>query len=140
MHLKKFCRKGCHSCNLWFTLIEISFPVQWFGFKWILNPWMLLIAYTLLIIYATVGLTQLYSMLLLFPNCWESKLLTQTGLEKLNRDLHQPSRIRYVSRSFSLVSLAYRKRLISAVTLSIVVPQAIGIFLRNRMWDNLKNL
>ena len=35
--------KGCHSCNLWFILIEISFPVQWCAFKWILNPWMLLI-------------------------------------------------------------------------------------------------
>ena len=30
------------------------------------NPWMLLIAYTLLIIYARVGLTPLYSILVLF--------------------------------------------------------------------------
>ena len=54
-------------------------------------------------------------------------------VEKLNGDLHQLSGIRHVSRSFSvkcLVSLAYMKGLISAVTLSIVVPQAIGSFLR----------
>ena len=55
-------------------------------------------------------------------------------MEKLNGDLHQTSGIRYVSRSFSvryLVSLAYGKGLISAVTLSVVVAQAIGIFLCN---------
>ena len=61
-------------------------------------------------------------------------------MEKLNGDLHQPSGIRYVSISFSvrcLVSLAYRKGLISVVTLSIVVPQAIGIFLRKRIGDHI---
>ena len=60
-------------------------------------------------------------------------------MENLNRDLHQPSGIRYVSRSFSvkcLVFLAYRKRLISTVTLFVVVPQSIGIFLRNRIGDH----
>ena len=49
-------------------------------------------------------------------------------------NLHQQSGIRYVSRSFSvrhLVSLAYWKGLISMVTLSVVVPQAIGSFLCN---------
>ena len=35
-----------------------------------------------------------------------------------------------------LVSLSYWKGLISAITLSIVVPQAIGIFLRNRIGDS----
>ena len=50
--------RGCHSCNILFILIVY--------FKGILNPWMLLIAYTLLIIYARVGLTPLYSMLVLF--------------------------------------------------------------------------
>ena len=126
--------RGFYSCNIWFILIEISFPVQWCTFKWILNPWMLLIAYTLFIIYARVGLTPLYSMLVLFADCWESKLLTQVRLENLNRDLPQPSGIRYVSRSFSvrcLVSLAYGKGLISMVTLFVVVPQAIQIFLCN---------
>ena len=66
--------------------------------------------------------------------CLVCKLLLQVRVEKINRDLHQPSRIRYVSRSFSfrcLVSLAYGKGLISAVTLSVVVPQAIGSFLHN---------
>ena len=61
------------------------------------------------------------------------------GLEKLNGDLHQPSGIRYVSISFSvrcLISLAYGKGLISMVTLSLVVPQAIGSFLRNRIGDH----
>ena len=104
-----------------------------------MNPWILLIVYTLLIIYARVGLTPLYSMLVLFADCWEKKLLTQAGLEKLNGDLHQPSRIRYVLISFSvryLVSLAYWKVLISTVTLSIVVPQAMGSFLRNRIGDH----
>ena len=60
-------------------------------------------------------------------------------MEKLNGDLHQPSRIRYESRSFSvrcLVSLTYRKGLISVVTLSVVVPQAIGSFLHNRVGDH----
>ena len=60
-------------------------------------------------------------------------------MEKFNGDLHQPSGIRYVSISFSvrcLVSLAYRKGLISTVTLSVVVPQAIGIFLRNKIGDH----
>ena len=55
------------------------------------------------------------------------------GLEKLNGDLHQPSGIKYVSRSFSVrcfISLIYGKGLIFAVTLSVVVPQAIGISLR----------
>ena len=66
-------------------------------------------------------------------------MLIQARVEKLNGDLHQPSRIRYVLRSFSvtcLVSLAYGKGLISMVTLSIVVPQAIGSFLRNRIGDH----
>ena len=60
-------------------------------------------------------------------------------MENLNGDLHQPSRIRYVSISFSvrcLVSLSYGKGLISAVTLSVVVPQAIGSFLCNRIGDH----
>ena len=102
---------------------------------------MLLNAYMLLIIYARVSLTPLYSILVLFVECCESKLLIQVRVEKLNGDLHQPSRIRYVSRSFSvrcLVSLAYGKGLISVVTLSIVVPQAIGSFLHNRIGYHTK--
>ena len=35
-------------------------------------------------IYARVGLTQLYSMLVLFTERWESKLLIQVRVEKLN--------------------------------------------------------
>ena len=95
---------------------------------------MLLIVYTLLIIYARVGLTPLYSMLFLFVECWESKLLIQMRVEKLNGDLYQPSGIGYVLRSFSVryfVSLAYRKELIFEFKLSIVVPQAIEISLCN---------
>ena len=60
-------------------------------------------------------------------------------MEKFNGDLHQSSRIRYVSRSLSvrcLVSLAYRKGLIYVVTLYVMVPQAIGIFLCNRIGDS----
>ena len=58
---------------------------------------------------------------------------------KLNGDLHQPSGIRHKLGSFSvsyLVSLAYRKGLISEVKLSIVVPQSIGISLRNKIGDS----
>ena len=65
--------------------------------------------------------------------------LQQVG--KFNGDIHQLSRIRYESRSFSvrcLVSLAYRKGLISGVNLSVVVPKAIGISLRNRIGDSTR--
>ena len=60
-------------------------------------------------------------------------------MEELNGDLHQPSLIRYVSRFFSvrcLVSLTYWKGFISGVKLSLVVPQAIGTSLRNRIGDS----
>ena len=66
-------------------------------------------------------------------------MLIQARVEKLNGDLHQPSAIRYKSISFSvrcLVSLAYREGLISGVNMSVVVPQAIGISLRNRIGDS----
>ena len=66
-------------------------------------------------------------------------MLIQARLEKLNGDLHQPSGIRYESRSFSvicLVSLTYKEGLISGVKLSIVVPQAIGISLHNRIGNS----
>ena len=138
--VRRHADRGCHSCNLWFILIEISFPVQSCVFIWILNPWMLLIAYKLLIIYAIVGLTQLYSMLVLFSDCWEIKLLTQAGLEKLNEDLHQPSRIRYFSRSFSVrcfISIAYREGIdFYGFSIYCGTPQAIGSFLRNRISDH----
>ena len=98
---------------------------------------MCLITYALLIIYARVGLTPLYIMLILFVYCWESKLLTQAGLEKLNRDLHQPSGIRYVSRSFSarcFISLAYWEGIdFYGFSVCCGTPQAIGSFLRNNM-------
>ena len=66
-------------------------------------------------------------------------MITQAGLEELNGDIHQPSEIRYFLRSFSVIcfiSLAYGKGLIYMVTLSIVVPQAIGIFLRNKIGNS----
>ena len=79
--------------------------------------------------------TIIYSMLVLFITCWGRNLSIQAGVGKLNGNLHQPSRIRYELRAFSvryLVSLAYRKWLISGVKLSVVVPQAIGISLCNK--------
>ena len=95
-------------------------------------------AYMLFIIYARVELTQLCIVCLsCLLNVEEAiyqftlKLESSTGIYI---DLHQPSRIRYELKSFSvscLVSLAYRKGLISRVKLSVVVPQAIGISLRN---------
>ena len=68
-------------------------------------------------------------------------MLIQARVEKFNGDLHQPFGIRYESRSFSfscLISLAYRKGLVSGVKLSIVVPQAIGISLRNIIGDSTR--
>ena len=53
---------------------------------------------------------------------------------KLNEDLLQPSGIRYEVLSFSVrhfISIAYWENLIFGVKLSVVVPQAIGISLRN---------
>ena len=100
----------------------------------IFNPYMLLI------IYARVVLTPLYSMLFLFVDCWESKLLTQVGLEKLNGDLYQPSRKRYVSRYFSVrcfISLAYWEGIdFCGYSVCCGTPQAIGSFLRNRIGDH----
>ena len=74
----------------------------------------------------------IYSMVVLFIECWGSNLSIQAGVGNLNGDLHQPSGIRYESISFSvrcLVSLAYREGLISGVNMYVVVPQAIGISL-----------
>ena len=85
--------------------------------------------------------TIIYSMLVLFIECWGSNLSIQAGVGKLNGDLHQPSGIRYESRSFSvryLVSLAYRKGLIYGVNIPIVVPQAIGISIRNKIGDSAR--
>ena len=80
-------------------------------------------------------------MLVLFIECWGSNLLIQAGVGKLYEDVHQPYGIRYESRSFSvryLVSLAYRKGLISGVKLSIVVPQAIGMSFRKRIGNSVE--
>ena len=98
----------------------------------------------LLIIYARVGLTQLYIVCLsCLLNVEIENYLYKREWKNLNGDLHQPSRIRYVSRSFSvrcLVSLAYRKGLISGVKLSVVVPQAIGISLDNNLGVHIHNI
>ena len=100
---------------------------------------MLLNTYILLIIYARVGLTQLYiACLSCLLNVEVANYLYK---REWNGDLHQPSGIRYVSRSFSvrcLDSLAYRKGLISVVTLSVVLPQTIGSFLHNRISDHTR--
>ena len=79
-------------------------------------------------------------MLVLFIECGGSNSSIRAEVGKLNKDLHQPSGIRYELRSFSvscLVSLAYRKGLIFGVKLSVVVPQAIGISLCNRIGDSI---
>ena len=79
----------------------------------------------------------IYSMLVLFTCCWGNDLSIQDEVGKLNRDLLQPPGIRYEVWSFSvryLISIAYWKGLISGE--SIVVPQAIGIYLRNRIDDS----
>ena len=101
-------------------------------------------AYTLLIIYARIDLTPWYiECFVLFTCCWGSNLSIQAEVGKLNRDLLQPSGIRYEVWSFSvrnLISIAYWKGLISRVKLSIVVPQAIGISLCNRIGDSTEEL
>ena len=81
----------------------------------------------------------IYRMLVLITCCWGSNLSIQAEGGKLNGDLLQPSGIRYEVWSFSvrhLISIVYWKWLISGVKLSVVVPQAIGISLRNRIGDS----
>ena len=76
----------------------------------------------------------IYRMLLLSTCCWGSNISIQVEVGKLNGDLIQLSGIRYEVWSFSvicLISIAYWKGLISRVKLSVVVLQAIGIYLRN---------
>ena len=78
-------------------------------------------------------------MLLLFTCCWGSNLSIQVEVGKLNGDLLQPSEIRYEVWSFRiiyLISIAYWKGLIFGVRLSIVVPQSIGISIRNRIGNS----
>ena len=92
-------------------------------------------AYTLLIIYARIDLTPwyiecLYCLLVVEEVTDQFKL----KIGKINGDLLQPYGIRYEVWSFSvrhLISIAYWKGLICGVKLSVVVPQAIGISLRN---------
>ena len=78
-------------------------------------------------------------MLVFFTCFWGSGLSIQAEVGKLNGDLFQPSGIRYKVWSFSvrhLISIAYWKGLNSRVKLSVVVPQAIGISLHNRIGDS----
>ena len=67
-------------------------------------------------------------------------MLIQARVEKLNGDLHQPSRIRYVSRSFSVrcfICLAYWEGIdFCGYSVCCGTPQAIGSFLRNRIGDH----
>ena len=75
-------------------------------------------------------------MLVLFIECWGSNLSIQAEVGKLNGDLLQLFGIRYKVWSFSvryLISIAYWKGLIFGVKISVVVPQAIGISLCNRI-------
>ena len=109
-------------------------------FEWIFYPWMISNAYTLLIIYARVDLTPMY---IVFLSCLliVEEVIHQfkLKLESSMGSLLQPSGISYEFWSFSvryLISLAYWKGLISRVKLSVVVPQAIGISLCNRIGDS----
>ena len=80
--------------------------------------------------------TNIYSILVLFTECWGSNLSFQARVGKLNRDLLQPFRDIWSFSVRYLISLAYWKGLISRVKLSVVVPQAIGISLRTRIGDS----
>ena len=113
-------------------------------FEWIFYPWGMSNACTWLIIYARIDLTQwyiecLYCLLVFEEVIYQFKL----KIGKLNGDLLQPSGIRYEVRSFSVrhfISIAYWKRLISGVKLSVVVPQAIGISLHSIIGDSAGEL
>ena len=117
-------------------------------FELIVYPWMISNAYMLLIIYARVELTHIYiySMLVLFIECWGSNLSIQVGVGKLNGDLHQPSGIRYVSISFSVIffiSLAYWEGIdFCGYSVCCGTPQAIGSFLHNKYlwWPSILHL
>ena len=101
-------------------------------------------SFTLLIIYARIDLTPwyiecLYCLLVVEEVIYQFKL----KIGKLNRDLLQPSGIRYEVWSFSvrhLISIAYWKGLISGVKLFVVVSQTIGISLRNRIGDSVGHM
>ena len=130
------CRQRLYlSCNLWFILIEISFPVQWCVLNEYFIHGIMSNAFTLLIIYSRIDLTPWYiECLYCLPVVEEVIYQFKLKIGKLNGDLLQPSGIRYEVWSFSvrhLISIAYWKGLISGVKLSIVVPQAIGISLCN---------
>ena len=96
--------------------------------------------FTLLIIYARIDLTPwyivcLYCLLVVEEVLYQFKM----KIGKLNEDLLQPSGIRYEVWSFSvrcLIYLAYWNWLTFGVKLSVVVPQAIGISLYNRIGDS----
>ena len=138
----KTCRQRLYlSCNLWFILIEIYFPVQWCVFDWIFYPWEYVKCFYIIdYIYARIDLTPwyivcLYCLLVVEEVLYQFKM----KIGKLNGDLLQPSEIRYEVWSFSvrhLLSIAYWKILISGVKMFVVVPQAIGISLRNRIGDS----
>ena len=109
-------------------------------FEWIFHPWVISNAYTWLIIYARIDLTPWY-IVCLYCLFVVDEVISQFKLKigKLNGDLLQPSGIRYEVWCFSvrhLISIAYWKWLISGVKLSVVVPQAIGISLCNRIGDS----
>ena len=105
--------------------------------------WIMSNAYKLLIICAIIDLTPwyiecLYCLLVVEEVIDQFKL----NIGKLNGDLLQPSRIRYEVWSFSVrhfISIAYWEILISGVKLPVVVPQAIGISLRNT-WSVTRKL
>ena len=69
-------------------------------------------------------------------------MLIQARMEKLNGDLPQPSEIRYVLRSFSVtcfISLAYWEGIdFCGYSVCCGTPQAIGIFLRNRIRNHTR--
>ena len=102
--------------------------------------WIMSNAFTLLIIYARIDLTPWYIECLYFLRVVEEVIYQfKLKIGKFNGDLLQPSGIRYEVWSFSvrhLISIAYWKGLIYGVELYVVVPQAIGISLRNRIGDS----
>ena len=107
-------------CNLWFILIETSFPVQWCVFDLMLYPLEYVKCFYIIDdIYARIDLTPWY-IVCLYCLLVVEKLLYQFKLKigKLNGDLLQLSGIRYEVESFSVrhfISIAYWEILISGV-------------------------
>ena len=72
------------------------------------------------------------------------KIANTSEIGKLKGDLHQPSGIRYVSRTFSVrcfISLAYWEGIdFCSFSVCFGTPKDIGSFLRNKIGDHTRHV